>query len=117
MPGLTGHLKDQIEKQWGTVDTFKSVFAATGLALFAPVGSGFPPLPTAPSTSPRSPAPPILSPAASPRSSPSTSGNTPTTLTTRTAAPCTWMPCGGLWIGAWWRGGMKDADGPGGKTV
>ena len=38
MPGLTGHLKDQIEKQWGTVDTFKSVFAATGLALF---GSGW----------------------------------------------------------------------------
>lgn len=34
----TGHLKDQIEKQWGTVDTFKSVFAATGLALF---GSGW----------------------------------------------------------------------------
>ena len=38
MPGPTGHLKDQIEKQWGTVDTFKSVFAATGLALF---GSGW----------------------------------------------------------------------------
>jgi Fe-Mn family superoxide dismutase len=36
--GPTGHLKDQIEKQWGTVDTFKSVFAATGLALF---GSGW----------------------------------------------------------------------------
>ena len=34
----TGHLKDQIEKQWSTVDTFKSVFAATGLALF---GSGW----------------------------------------------------------------------------
>ena len=38
MPGPTGHLKDQIEKQWGSVDAFKSVFAATGLALF---GSGW----------------------------------------------------------------------------
>jgi len=36
--GPTGHLKDQIEKQWGTVDAFKAVFAATGVTLF---GSGW----------------------------------------------------------------------------
>ena len=38
MPGPTGHLKAQIEKQWGTVDAFKAVFAATGVTLF---GSGW----------------------------------------------------------------------------
>ena len=38
MPGPTGPLKDQIEKQWGTVDAFKAVFASTGVTLF---GSGW----------------------------------------------------------------------------
>jgi Fe-Mn family superoxide dismutase len=38
MPGPTGHLKEQIEKQWGTVDAFKAVFASTGATLF---GSGW----------------------------------------------------------------------------
>jgi Fe-Mn family superoxide dismutase len=37
-PGPTGPLKDQIEKQWGTVDAFKAVFASTGVTLF---GSGW----------------------------------------------------------------------------
>ena len=36
--GPTGHLKEQIEKQWGTVDAFKAVFASTGATLF---GSGW----------------------------------------------------------------------------
>ena len=31
-------VKDQIEKQWGTVDAFKAVFASTGVTLF---GSGW----------------------------------------------------------------------------
>ena len=38
MPGLTGHLKEQIEKQWGTLEAFKSDFVAKGTTLF---GSGW----------------------------------------------------------------------------
>ena len=38
MPGPTGHLKEQIEKQWGTIDTFKSEFESKGVSLF---GSGW----------------------------------------------------------------------------
>ena len=38
MPGQTGHLKAQIEKQWGSVDAFKADFEAKGVSLF---GSGW----------------------------------------------------------------------------
>ena len=38
MPGPTGHLKTQIEKQWGSLDDFKSEFEAKGVGLF---GSGW----------------------------------------------------------------------------
>ena len=38
MPGPTGHLKEQIEKQWGTIDTFKSEFESKGVSIF---GSGW----------------------------------------------------------------------------
>ena len=38
MPGPTGHLKSQIEKQWGTVDAFKEEFVSKGVSLF---GSGW----------------------------------------------------------------------------
>ena len=38
MPGPTGHLKVQIEKQWGTLDAFKAEFEAKGVGLF---GSGW----------------------------------------------------------------------------
>ena len=38
MPGPTGHLKDQIEKQWGTFEAFKSDFVSRGVSLF---GSGW----------------------------------------------------------------------------
>ena len=38
MPGPTGHLKVQIEKQWGTLDAFKADFEAKGTGLF---GSGW----------------------------------------------------------------------------
>ena len=38
MPGPTGHLKAQIEKQWGTLDAFKADFEAKGISLF---GSGW----------------------------------------------------------------------------
>ena len=38
IPGLTGNLKAQIEKQWGTLDTFKSDFESKGTTLF---GSGW----------------------------------------------------------------------------
>ena len=38
MPGPTGHLKVQIEKQWGTLDAFKAEFEAKGVSLF---GSGW----------------------------------------------------------------------------
>ena len=38
MPGPTGHLKVQIEKQWGTLDAFKADFEAKGVSLF---GSGW----------------------------------------------------------------------------
>ena len=38
MPGPTGHLKEQIEKQWGTLDAFKSDFESKGVSLF---GSGW----------------------------------------------------------------------------
>ena len=38
MPGPTGHLKEQIEKQWGTIDAFKADFVAKGVGLF---GSGW----------------------------------------------------------------------------
>ena len=38
MPGPTGHLKVQIEKQWGTLDAFKADFEAKGTSLF---GSGW----------------------------------------------------------------------------
>ena len=38
MPGPTGHLKEQIEKQWGTLEAFKADFVAKGVGLF---GSGW----------------------------------------------------------------------------
>ena len=38
MLGPTGHLKAQIEKQWGSLDTFKAEFEAKGVGLF---GSGW----------------------------------------------------------------------------
>lgn len=38
MPDLIGHLKSQIEKQWGSVDAFKAEFEAKGTGLF---GSGW----------------------------------------------------------------------------
>ena len=38
MPGLIGHLKTQIEKQWGTFEAFKAEFEAKGVGLF---GSGW----------------------------------------------------------------------------
>ena len=38
IPGLTGNLKAQIEKQWGTLDAFKAEFEAKGVGLF---GSGW----------------------------------------------------------------------------
>ena len=37
-PGPTGRLKDQIEKQWGSIDAFKAEFEAKGVGLF---GSGW----------------------------------------------------------------------------
>ena len=38
IPGPTGHLKAQIEKQWGSLDAFKADFEAKGVSLF---GSGW----------------------------------------------------------------------------
>ena len=38
MPGPTGHLKTQIEAQWGTVEAFQTEFIAKGVGLF---GSGW----------------------------------------------------------------------------
>ena len=38
MPGPTGHLKAQLEKQWGSIDAFKAEFEAKGVGLF---GSGW----------------------------------------------------------------------------
>ena len=38
IPGLTGNLKQQIEKQWSTLDAFKAEFEAKGTTLF---GSGW----------------------------------------------------------------------------
>ena len=38
IPGLTGNLAKQIEKQWGTLDAFKSDFESKGVGLF---GSGW----------------------------------------------------------------------------
>jgi len=38
MPGPTGHLAQQIKKQWGTIDAFKAEFEAKGTGLF---GSGW----------------------------------------------------------------------------
>ena len=38
MPGPTGHLKNQIVKQWGSLEAFKSDFVARGVGLF---GSGW----------------------------------------------------------------------------
>ncbi len=38
MPGPTGHLLAQIEKQWGSLDDFKADFEAKGVGLF---GSGW----------------------------------------------------------------------------
>ena len=38
IPGLTGNLVKQIEKQWGTLDAFKSDFESKGVGLF---GSGW----------------------------------------------------------------------------
>ena len=38
MPGPTGHLLAQIEKQWGSLDAFKAEFEAKGVGLF---GSGW----------------------------------------------------------------------------
>ena len=38
MPGPTGHLMTQIEKQWGTLDSFKQDFVNKGISLF---GSGW----------------------------------------------------------------------------
>ena len=37
-PAPTGHLRSQIEKQWGTLDAFKAEFEAKGVGLF---GSGW----------------------------------------------------------------------------
>ena len=37
-PAPTGHLKAQIESQWGTLDAFKAAFVAAGVGLF---GSGW----------------------------------------------------------------------------
>ena len=34
IPGLTGNLKAQIEKQWGSLDAFKAEFEAKGVGLF-----------------------------------------------------------------------------------
>ena len=38
IPGPTGHLKEQIIKQWGTLDAFKQEFVGKGVSLF---GSGW----------------------------------------------------------------------------
>ena len=38
LPAPTGHLAQQIEKQWGTIDAFKAEFEAKGVGLF---GSGW----------------------------------------------------------------------------
>ena len=38
MPGPTGHLKAQMEKQWGSLEAFKAEFEAKGVSLF---GSGW----------------------------------------------------------------------------
>ena len=38
MPGPTGHLEEQIVKQWGTLDALKTDFVAKGVSLF---GSGW----------------------------------------------------------------------------
>jgi Fe-Mn family superoxide dismutase len=38
MPGPTGHLKTQIEAQWGTLEAFQEEFVAKGVSLF---GSGW----------------------------------------------------------------------------
>ena len=38
VPGPAGHLKEQIEKQWGSVDAFKAEFESKGVTLF---GSGW----------------------------------------------------------------------------
>ena len=38
MPGPTGHLEEQIVKQWGTLDAFKADFVTKGVSLF---GSGW----------------------------------------------------------------------------
>ncbi len=38
MPGPTGHLKSQIEKQWGSLQAFQDEFTAKGVSLF---GSGW----------------------------------------------------------------------------
>ena len=38
MPGPTGHLEEQIEKQWGSVEAFQADFVAKGVGLF---GSGW----------------------------------------------------------------------------
>jgi Fe-Mn family superoxide dismutase len=38
MPGPTGHLKTQIEAQWGTLEAFQAEFVAKGVGLF---GSGW----------------------------------------------------------------------------
>ena len=38
MPNLIGHLKSQIEKQWGSIDAFKAEFESKGTTLF---GSGW----------------------------------------------------------------------------
>ena len=38
MPDLIGHLKSQIEKQWGSIDAFKAEFESKGTTLF---GSGW----------------------------------------------------------------------------
>ena len=38
MPGPTGHLKSQIEKQWGSLQAFQDEFTAKGVGLF---GSGW----------------------------------------------------------------------------
>ncbi len=38
MPGPTGHLKTQIEAQWGTIEAFQAEFVSKGVSLF---GSGW----------------------------------------------------------------------------
>ena len=94
-----GPLKDQIEKQWGSIESFQKEFVAKGVGLF---GSGWVWLQADDagtlSIGQYAGADNPVATASAP-SSPLTSGNTPTTSTTRTAAPRSWRRCGGSSIG------------------